>query len=142
MFNKEEFTCDIRLLNNIDFKRGDQQRMQIDIFTDNYKIVDSGTVLLFNGNSDMKIELVTNSDFKFSIIIQFINDDQQNKALKKEVMENTIIFKCVNFNSMGTGTTEPISIATVDNKEWLIHLWSDITGNGGPRKVEYSILEK
>ena len=67
--------------------------MQIDIFTDNYKIVDSGTVLLFNGNSDMKIELLTDSNFKFSIIIQFINDNQQNRALKKEVMENTIIFK-------------------------------------------------
>ena len=116
--------------------------MQSEIFTDNYKVVVSGTVLLFSGNSDMKINLKTDSNFEFSIILQFINDDKQNKSLKKEVMENTIIFKCLNFNSLGTGTTEPISIATVGNKEWFMHLWSNITGDGGPRKIEYSILEK
>ena len=92
--------------------------MQIDIFTDNYKIVDSGTVLLFNGNSDMKIELLTDSNFKFSIIIQFINDNQQNRALKKEVMENTIIFKqpmkwvndwpVIGIDKDGDGCGEPV----------------------------------
>ena len=81
--------------------------------------------------------------FEFSIILRFFEDkDNKDRDFRKEVNGNKIIYECVNFSSSGAGTCQPLSIATVAGKEWSMHFWASQPIEDGPRKVEYSILEK
>ena len=116
--------------------------MELNITTDGYKILKSGTIVAIDAQADINFELKAVDGFSFNVILRFIDDNNKEKMLDKEIVENTIIFKCYNFNKLGTGTTKAISLATVDGKEWLIHFWSYILGDGGPRKLEYSIFER
>ena len=114
--------------------------MKITISTNEYKVVSYGDIILYNDNSEMKLDVETDDNFKFSIIFKFIKDKEQN--LKKHIDGNNIIFECINFAPLGTGTNSPISIATIGGKEWFLHFWCYVIGENGPRRIEYSILEK
>lgn len=114
--------------------------MNITISTNGYNIVSHGDIILYDDNSEMKLDIETDNRFSFSVIFKFIKDKEQ--GLKKEVDGNNIIFECINFDPLGTGTNLPISIATVGGKEWFLHFWCYVMGESGPRRIEYSILEK
>ena len=116
--------------------------MELKITTDGCKVLKSGSIISMSDKADINFELKSADGFAFSLILKFIDDDDENKKLEKEVFENTIVLKCYNFNKSGTGTTEAIPLATVDGKEWLIHFWSFFLGKKGPRKIEYSIFER
>lgn len=117
--------------------------MNIKASTNEYDILSSQTVILYDFNSELKLDINASSDFSFNVILQFTKDSTNKFAIEKETKEDTLIFKCVNFNnSEGTGTVQPIPIATVSGKEWYLHFWTYSLGNGGTRKIEYTLLEK
>lgn len=70
------------------------------------------------------------------------------KVPKKKLQlkaENALLkVECTNFNAVGTGTTEPIEIATIDGKKLFIHFWSYLLGGNEKkqriRKIEYTVL--
>lgn len=115
--------------------------MDIKISTGDYKILKSGSVILFNEDSQMNMEIAATPTFIFNIILKFTSDSEKSQRLEKTTSENTIIYTCYNFNDLGTGTTEALSIATVANKEWYLHFWVYKLSDKGPRKVEYTIFE-
>ncbi len=118
--------------------------MNFSISTNGYKVVSSGTVMLYDANSELKLCVVASEDFSFDVILRFIKTDDGKHELAKEIRGSTITFKCMNFsNALGTGTVKPLSIATVAGKELLLHFWSYLLGeNNSARKVEYTFLEK
>lgn len=65
--------------------------------------------------------------------------------MKIGASENEIKIICNNFDDIaGTGSLEPIEIATVDDKRLYIHVWSSLHGrrdNGnGAREVVYTVF--
>ncbi len=116
--------------------------MDITISTSGYKIIHTGIAILYEPNSELKITIAPGNKFVFNIILDFIKDDNEGQKLDSKVEGNTIFFNCTNFNNpLGTGTQNPLFIATISGKEWYFHFWSYFMGNG-VRKVEYTIFEK
>ena len=99
--------------------------------------------MLFDSKADAIFDIDTERDFQFKVILKFTKDDNEEKyELSKDVSGDSIIFTCVNFtNPLGTGTIEPLSVATVGGKEVFMHFWSYLEAEG-VRKVEYTFLQK
>lgn len=116
--------------------------MDINILTNGYKVISHGDIILYDADSEMQLDIKTDSDFQFSVVLKFRKNENGKRDFKMSTEGSTIVFECYNFNPMGSGTVNPISIATVNGKEWLIHFWSYIMGDEGPRRVEYTLLEK
>lgn len=117
--------------------------MKIKLSNAGYNIISSGSVILYEAHSELKFSIEASEDFSFEIVFQFINDDKKERSLDKEVRDNTIYFKCVNFeNALGVGTMNPLPIATVAGKEWFLHFWSYTMGDNNVRKVSYTFFEK
>lgn len=119
--------------------------MKIEISTDGYKIVSSGSVFLFDSDSEIRLHVIASDNFKFNIVMRFDKSEVSESSINKEVKENTITFTCYGFNSsLGTGTVEPLSIATIAEKELLLHFWVYLMGTSqkSARKIEYTFLEK
>lgn len=117
--------------------------MELCMSTNGYKIIANGNVLLIEKNSEFTMYIKADNGFEFYVTLDFVQDEEKkDRDFKKEVIGNKLIFKCINFSDAGAGTTEPLSIATVAGKEWFLHFWASQPIKNGPRKVEYSILEK
>lgn len=117
--------------------------MQITLSSGNYNIIDSGQVFLFNESEDLQMDVVADDNFAFSIIFKFIRDDSEEQSVDKKILENTIIFSCLNFDDIGTGFSEPMSIATVGGKEMFLMFWSYLEGmkeKGRVRSVKYTLF--
>ena len=117
--------------------------MELCMSTNGYKVITSGSVLLLEKNAELEMHITADNGFNFDIVLKFIEDeDKKDRDVIKEVDGKKIIYKCINFSTSGVGTTKPLSIATVDKKEWFLHFWANQPIENGPRRVEYSILEK
>lgn len=116
------------------------------IYTDNYEILESNTVFLFKPQSDLILHFEFNNEEKFEFNLRIIfetSEDAHN--MKIGASENEIKIICNNFDDIvGTGSLEPIEIATVDDKRLYIHVWSSLHGrsdNGyGAREVVYTVF--
>ena len=119
--------------------------MQITLSSGDYNIIDSGQVFLFDENEDFRIDVDAKNDFMFSIIFKFKTDATKQQQVDKIVMENSIVFTCLNFNDMGTGFTKPLSIAKIDEKEIFLMFWSYLEGAEGigkTRSVKCTIFQE
>lgn len=117
--------------------------MKFKITTNGYSVIDSGAFMLYDSGADAIFDIDTEREFRFRVILKFTKDDNKdNYELSKDVSGNTIIFTCVNFtNQLGTGTIEPLSVATVGGKEVFMHFWSYLKAES-VRKVEYTFLQQ
>lgn len=119
--------------------------MQISLSSGNYNIIDSRQIFLFNEKDDLKINVVADNKFQFSMIFKFWSDSSDKQDITKEIIDNNIIFSCINFHDMGTGLSSPVSIAKIDGKEYFLMFWSYLEGeeNKGPvRSVKYTIYSE
>lgn len=117
--------------------------MNFSISTNDCRVISSGIVILDDSNSDLKLKVEASDNFIFTIVLKFIESEDGNQGLEREINDTTIIFKCKNFNNaLGTGTVKPLPIATVSGKKILLNFWSYLLGNSSARKVEYTFLEK
>ncbi len=113
--------------------------MKVEMSTGKYIIEQSGVVFLYDITSELKMKIDTEKNFSFEIILKFATDGTKEQKVQRDVTGNTIYLTCYNFsNALGTGTTNPISVATVSGKELLLHFWSYTSDT--MRKVEYTFL--
>lgn len=106
----------------------------------NYEIINSGTVLLCGKDPDLLIEMSFSSGFKMNLKLLFIEDDTKKQELNTKIEKDTLIINSINFNnSLGTGMSSPISVATVDGRKVYLHMWSYLLSET-TRKVEYTVL--
>lgn len=115
--------------------------MQIKLSTNNYQITNSGVAFLYDSKSELTMKINADKNFSFTLVLKFKTTENKEQAIEKEISENTITLICNNFlNALGTGTIKPISLATINDKELLLHFWSYTQED--MRKVEYSFLLK
>lgn len=123
--------------------------MEVKAFSDDLKIVSSGSLLMATQDSQLRLDVKATDSFSFSIVFRFVREDGRMQAIDKKIEETsdgaTVIYSCVNFdNGLGTGTIEPLELATVSGNELLISFWVYLMGDSdrGARKIEYSMFEK
>ena len=108
----------------------------------NYKVIEANSIILYDSNSDLRIKLKPRIDFSFTVIFYFINNGEGERDLEKITNEEdqTITLKCINFEGLGAGTTEPVELATVGGKKVFIHFWVYVLSEkANTRKVEYTV---
>ena len=116
--------------------------MKFEITTNGYKVINSGIFMLYDGEADATFNVDAENGFKFRVILKFTKNKEDTYALSKDVSDDTIIFTCANFtSSLGTGTIEPLSVATIGGKEMYMHFWSSLKADN-VREVIYTFLQK
>ena len=135
--NIQNFNCVLEL-------KDLRQNMELNISTNQHKVIESGSIISYEKDSDIEMNVAFENGFSFKILFLFIDEKIKESRLDKEIKEgNKIIFKCVNFdNALGTGTVKPVSLATIENKEVFLHFWVYLLADKGARKLEYTFLER
>lgn len=117
--------------------------MQLKISTNGYNVLASGTVIFYDIDSEMKLHVEVNPEFEFDMIFVFSKDNKE-RSIEKKVQGNVVTLTCYNFNDqLGTGTVEPLDVATIGDKKLVLHFWTYVMGDKkAARKIEYTFLEK
>ena len=118
--------------------------MKILKYSSNYEIIDFGSLMTYDNSSEVKIKIECDNGFAFNLIFNFDSSDSKEHNLKLRIdKDNTIVFLCTNFdNTLGTGTSKPIELATVDNKKVYINFWVYSLGQKAMRKIDYTIYKE
>lgn len=113
----------------------------------NLEVIDSGMVLSYDPTQSIEIREKFNDTFTITICFIFEMDEseKQDLQIKSDPATNTIRYFCRNFNNpLGTGTSTPIEIGSIEYKKMFINFW--ITAIGGKnmrtRKLEYTIWKE
>ena len=119
--------------------------MITNISSGKYSILESNVVYLVDDESDLTLHFAFKDDFQFDLHITFIVDeDVAGARLERKTNGNVLEAMCYNFNnSLGTGTSIPINVATIDDKKMYIHFWSFLLGDANKkqaRKIEYTVF--
>ncbi len=112
-----------------------------------YVILQSGVVITTNKNESLTLQLsLTNEEGKspFSFSIQFLFEDKEGEDkkfyIKSDDARNLISITCINFNNpLGTGSTNPINIATYMNRSVSLQFFIYEVGQGIAKKIEYCL---
>ena len=116
--------------------------MNINVTSGGYEVVDTGSVVAFEEESDISFHFFGDNSFQFDLKITFRTDDTGKQTINRTVQGNDIEFTCTNFNDSGTGTSVPIELATFQGKKIYIRFWSyllgDIPNQKKTRKIEYT----
>ena len=119
--------------------------MKINLSSGNYNIINSGQVFLFGEKEPFKIDVISDEDFRFSILLKFLKDSSGEIGMNQECEENTIIYTCINFRDNGSGLVEPLKIATVSGKQLFFTFWSYLEGTPEKkqvRSIKYTIYSE
>lgn len=118
--------------------------MKITLCSSNYFIIDYSSVFLFDEKSDLTFDIDTENNFKFILILKFIEQDNSEQVINRSIQNNVITMECVNFLSSGTGTSKPIETAMSQNKKIYIMFWTylegDVLGQSKSRSVKYTLF--
>lgn len=113
--------------------------MQVTLSSGNYDIIAHGQTFLFGPEEDLSIDIDTQEDFKFSIILKFQQDESGMQEIRQNLEKNKIILSCKNFKDEGTGTPAPVDIVEIDGKKMYFMFWSFLDGEKA-RSVRYTLF--
>lgn len=94
----------------------------MELYSGNYKVVDSGTIILYDEKSNARILVKPSITFSFELIIEFEENGGERDIQKIIDEKGKMTLKCINFGS-GAGTIEPIELAVAGGKKVNLHLW-------------------
>ena len=109
-----------------------------------YEIIDSGLLYSVDKNDSVKLELIFDDEFTFSIELTFEHIDNHKQGLKVSVDSDhkLIKFTCTNFeNSFGTGTSKPIEVATYNDKKIYLYFYVYMLGVDSGRRIDYCLFQ-
>ena len=86
-----------------------------------YKILDSGTIINFDKDSEIVVKLTFNKHNKLRLKFQFITNDSNEPFAKISIIDEgsgNCVIKCEDFsNPAGAGNTTPAIIATYKDRK-------------------------
>lgn len=109
-----------------------------------YDVLESGSLITYSNNADVTFNLTFDDTFAFGLVLEFGSDGEKEHKLFKKVDQNTITLVCTNFdNPLGTGTIQPIELATYGNKKVYLNFWVNALANNSLKKISYTFyIEK
>lgn len=118
--------------------------MKTELFSSKYRVLESGNAILYNQDASLKMVVEPGTGFRFMLEISFVDEKDKPRVMHKEVdvEKNEIRLICFNFDSgFGTGSTDPVEIATYNNKRIFLNIWTFLLGNRNgkhTRKIDYT----
>lgn len=108
-----------------------------------YDIIESGNAILFDEDSDVVIDVNVSHNFKFRIVVSFIENGGDTDLTKDvDVKTNVINFKCINFG-LGAGTTHALEIGRTGSKRIYLHFWAEkVLANTLVRNFQYTVYKE
>lgn len=95
--------------------------MTIEKSSSNHIILDSGSAITYSSTAELSFLVQMDSIFSFILVLKFESTGEKQHEIRQNVSDNTITLTCVNFdNSLETGTTKPIELATFDGKKYTL----------------------
>lgn len=83
-----------------------------------HKVIASGTVIGYSQLPEFSFNLKEEDSFEFTLKMIFEEKEGADVSIHSDVAENNITIHCVNFkNSLGSGFTKPVELATVGGKK-------------------------
>ena len=117
--------------------------MKITGITNKCEVLSSGTVQTFDEQSSMELHLDFDETFKITIVLEFDTENNKTQNLATRIEGNKITFICTNFdNVLGTGTTNPLSIAVYKTKNVFFSFWVYSVKDHNSRKIDYCIYRE
>ncbi len=107
--------------------------MKIDVYTEKYKIVESGSIILDSSEEEISFK-ISEETKETNVIFQFITADDKKTELKRSMQGNTIRFVCTNFEDT-TGSANPFKLTDKLYMHFRHYLTSETT-----RRLEYTFL--
>lgn len=116
--------------------------MQVRLSSGNYNIIASGESFLFGPFEDMIIQVNDGDEDQVRIVLRFTEDASDERDIKTDVVDDSLVITCVNFSSMGTGLKHPAHIANVNGKAVYFIFSSNYFGDkeDKARSVKYTIF--
>lgn len=120
--------------------------MITEILSKNCMIMESNTLYLFEPYSDLTMHFESGSDeFNFNVKLMFKTDKDLEQSAERMVTENEVAFRFTNFdNPLGSGTSNPLEIATINDRKLYMHIWVYAVGQNqnaiSVRKIEYTVF--
>lgn len=88
------------------------------IRTNGHRVIASGTVIGYAELPDFAFELQEEDRFGFTLKLIFEENASKKMSVTSDVNQDSITIHCTNFeNSLGSGFTKPIELATVNGKK-------------------------
>ena len=118
----------------------------IESLSDNYVILDSGSIITFSCNSSTTFLIRINQSANLNdvsevkVVIKFEEDGTKEKKLKKDFDEdsNCIFITCTNFNNnFGSGTVEAVKLFSYSGKAVYINFWVFLLGATQLKRIDY-----
>ena len=76
--------------------------------------------------------------------LKFIEDNSGNFDIYNDIVDESMVITCVNFNGFGTGLKHPVHIADTDGKAIYLMFSSTLVGSeeNKTRSVKYTIFQE
>ena len=116
--------------------------MNVNLSSGGYDIIASDDVFLFDDAEDLTIKVTGEDNFGVCVTIKFLNDASGERRISSEIIEDKLVLLCHNFNTRGTGMTQPMHIADINGKKVFLTIWAYLEGSKSPkiRSVKYTLF--
>lgn len=109
------------------------------MYSDGKEILDTNSVILYNNDADLVIEVVASETFSFKLVMIFKNDTSGERHLDVLPGNGELVVTCTNFEAQGAGTKRPFEIATAGGRKIYLQFW--VTQEiPEMRKVNYTLF--
>lgn len=113
--------------------------MSVTVSSGTYKILESGTVITFDEQSDLSFDLDLNDSLKFTLTLRFISNEGDEIKMVANVNDQLITITCENFdNVLGTGVIQPLQLAIVNDKKLFFRFWVRKLGKSATKEIAYT----
>lgn len=118
--------------------------MQASLSSGKYDIIASGETFLFAPLGDLTIQLNEESKTQIRVVLKFIEDNSGNFDIYNDIVDESMVITCANFNGVGTGLKHPVHIADTDGKAIYLMFSSTLLGNeeNKTRSVKYTLFQE
>lgn len=114
--------------------------------TGNYVVLDSGSLITFDGRSDVKFEISFSSYTSLTIVLKFTTNPEEKQQTKKiidkdKTKDPMLILEFINYDDVLEYTLKnPIPLCTYKGMKFYFNLWIHTSSVGDPlKKIDYTI---
>ena len=116
--------------------------MRVNQSSGNYRIIAGGDTFLFDPWGDLSVNIENDKGDQIKLVMRFSNDEKKAHRVETEIVDDSLVMTCYNFDSLGTGLKRPTHIADMDGKAVYLLFSSQYIGNKdqGTRSVKYTVF--
>ena len=118
--------------------------MQVAMSSGNYDIIANDEAFLFGPNEDLTVQVIDESELLVRIVLKFVENDSGEFDIYNDIVDESLIITCVNFDGLGTGLKRPVHIADSNGKEIYFMFSSTLHRNmeNRIRSVKYTLFRE